>query len=87
MNLGFLDVAMTPKTNITYLWRHQETYKKSKNESKFVLGNYDFCKSQLANHCFLFFVEGVEKAGPKIMKLGRIFFRKTWMCQQYLPKT
>ena len=47
MVFGFGDVCMAPKTNIMYLWRHQDTANKIEKESRIRLNRYHVWESQV----------------------------------------
>ena len=62
MNSGFLDVSMAPKTNIIYLWRHQDTSNNSRINPKAFFGKFEFGKSQNSGNPFF---ENIGKTGTE----------------------
>ena len=89
---GFGDVSRLPKTNIIYLWRHQDAYKNQENPwSNFE--KYYFCKyeNQHFRKCMIYEVSFVfftlstplviikEDEDREMMKIGEIKSTRAWI--------
>ena len=79
---GLPELCMTPKTNITYLWRHQETFKNPREiqiiSPKYVLGISKFWKSSM--------LAILGKRAPANPEDPSHKFWESWMRYKYLPE-
>ena len=81
---GFSYVSTSPKTNIVYLWRHQDRSSKSKKNESF-WGNLILVNLEIL---VIAKSDCVEKGrAPKHPDDPSKIFEKTWMRDQSLPKT
>ena len=74
----FSDVSLSPKTNIIYLWRHQNI----KRPRKYQMISRTYCFGKNIKN------ENVGKDGHRtIMKIRITFSWKSWIWEQYLPES